>query len=213
MKYFRVIFCAFVIFTFAGIANALSVRPLKETSLPKLDASNIEQITCLERHKLNAEIITGYRFEYLAEPSPLASDAYVRCRPHGKFKDNPIYFAADCHYLSKKWTCGESKLHISVTINNRKVDVVPGSTKHELAEDVLKKISRHGEFQGTSIDKAIGNRCEIYSGSDPEELRLKCELYIDISFRCPQAKTTDCPRVLFLSSDQFEYSLRRKHAQ
>lgn len=212
MKYFRVIFCVFAIFTFAGIANAHKTMPVKETSLPKLEASNIEQITCLDRHKLNAKSVTAYKGEY-GDPSPHASYASVQCNSHGKFKDNPIYFTADCHYLSKKWACDESKLHISVTLNNRKVDVIPRSIKPELAEDVLKKISRHGEFQGKSIDKAIGNRCEIYSGSDPEELRLECELYIDISFRCPQAKTTDCPRVLFLSSDQFEYSLRRKHAQ
>ncbi len=167
----------------------------KEVVLPKPEVLRVEKIACVNPHKVKMKSINAFQYSEVEAPDPF-NYAYIQCKPHGEFNGSPTYFTSICNFADNKWTCDESELHISVTINNRKVDVVPGSTKPELAEDILKKISTYGAFRGRSIDKGIGNRCSFHSTSDPEELELECTDGIQLSFWCPQPEITHCPRIL-----------------
>lgn len=183
------------ILNFASLANATSSAYSKEVNLPKLEALKIEKLACSQRHKIGALSINTY--QYLEAQTPQSFNyANVQCKPHGEFNGSPIYFTSSCDFVDKQWVCDEPVLHISVAINNRKVDVAPGPLAPEEAEDILKKISTYGGFRGRSIDSGIGNHCSIQSTSDPEELDLACSDGIRISFWCPQPEITHCPRIL-----------------
>jgi len=171
------------------------VPSTKEVALPKHEVLKLENIACVTRHNVKTTTIEAYQYSEIEIPD-LFNYAYVQCKPHGEFKGSPIYFTSLCNFTNKKWKCEKSELHISVTINNRNVDVVPGFTKPELAEDILKKISTYGAFRGRSIDKGIGDHCSFHTTSDPEVLELECTDGIELSFWCPQPEITNCPRIL-----------------
>ena len=183
----------------ASYTYALTFAPTKEVVLPKSEAIKVEELTCTKHNKISAAAITAYQYSGAQIPQPFHY-AYVQCRPHGEFKNSPIYFTSLCDFTNKKWLCEEPKLHISVALYNRRVDVVPGAIKPEQAEDILKKISAYGGFRGPSIDKAIGDHCNFHSTSNAEELELMCQDVIKISFWCPQPELTHCPRVLAVDS-------------
>src|SRR4051812_24730966 len=135
-----------------GVSTHAFMVATKEVSLPKSESSRLENIVCISRHKISSATVTAY--QYSEDQIPLAFNfAYVQCKPHGEFKGLPTYFTARCDYINQKWNCDESEAHTLVIINNRKVDVVPGITKPELADDILKKIITYGSFRGRSIDK------------------------------------------------------------
>ena len=119
----------------------------------------------------------------------------------------------DCDLVDGEWDCSPPQLEVNLTINGRDIKVRPwGELTPEKSYMLLKDISRRGTFQGESLDKAIGDSCDIAKNKDPDIIELGCEAAMTISYWCPQAKTTGCPRVLFLSFDEPAY-IRSKYGK
>ena len=112
----------------------------------------------------------------------------------------------ECDLVDGEWDCSPPQLELLVDINGREIKMRPWSgLTPEKSYQLLKEISTKGSFQGESLDKAIGNSCDIAKNKDPEVIELGCEAAMTISFWCPQIKKTGCPRVLFLSFDEPGY--------
>lgn len=182
------------------------------------DYSFLEQKVCGAQDNLKASKIKAYSL-----PARAAGDgkialkartsAYVECESHGQFNGKPMRYIDDCDLVDGAWDCSPPQLEITLGINGRDIKVRPwGKLTPEKSYLLLKDLSRRGRFQGESLDSAIGGSCDIAQHKDPDIIELGCAAAMTISYWCPQAKTTGCPRVLFLSFDQPAY-IRSKYAQ
>jgi hypothetical protein len=187
-------------------------------NLSKREQSHLENRVCFAQHGLKASKIKAYAFEARAQTDrkmglEARTSAYVECESHGDFMGKPMRYIDDCDLIDGEWDCSAPQLELTVPINGRDVKLRPWSgLTPEKSYQLLKEISAKGLFQGESLDKAIGNSCDIAKNKDPEIIELGCEAAMTISFWCPQAKTTGCPRVLFLSFDEPAY-IRSRYAQ
>jgi hypothetical protein len=200
---------------FAHAANENLGTPFK---LSTREYSFLEQRVCIANYNVKASKIKAYAFSGRAGGDgkialPERTSAYVECESHGQFNGKPMRYIDDCDLVDGEWDCSPPQLEITVGINGRDINVRPwGKLTPEKSYLLLKDISRRGHFQGESLDKAIGNSCDIAQNKDPDIIELGCEAAMTISYWCPQAKTTGCPRVLFLSFDEPSY-IRRQYAQ
>jgi hypothetical protein len=187
-------------------------------NLSKREQSHLENRVCFAQHGLKASKIKAYAFEARAKTDnkiglEARTSAYVECESHGDFMGKPMRYIDDCDLIDGEWDCSAPQLELTVPINGRDVKLRPWSgLTPEKSYQLLREISTKGLFQGESLDKAIGNSCDIARNKDPEIIELGCEAAMTISFWCPQAKTTGCPRVLFLSFDQPAY-IRSNYGQ
>jgi hypothetical protein len=184
-------------------------------NLSKREQSFLEQKVCGAQYNLKASKIKAYAFEGRAESdSKIAlaarTSAYVECESHGEFMGRPMRYIDDCDLVEGEWDCSAPQLEVTVPINGRDVKMRPwGKLTPEKSYELLKDISTRGQFQGESLDKAIGNSCDIAKNKDPDIVELGCEAAMSISYWCPQSKITGCPRVLFLSFDEPAFMRRQ----
>lgn len=178
------------------------------------EQSFLEQKVCTAQYGLKASKIKAYAFgARAASDSKIAlearTSAYVECESHGQFNGKPMRYIDDCDLVEGEWDCSPPQLEVMVDINGRQIKMRPwGGLTPEKSYALLKDISLRGRFQGESLDKAIGNSCDIAKNKDPDIIELGCEAAMSISYWCPQAKTTGCPRVLFLSFDEPAFKRR-----
>ncbi|GGY88000.1 hypothetical protein GCM10011613_36290 [Cellvibrio zantedeschiae] len=168
----------------------------------------LEQKVCGAQYNLKASKIKAYAFEARKATDgkiglEARTNAYVECASHGDFMGKPMHYIDDCDLVDGEWDCSPPQLEVVVPINGRDVKMRPwGGLTPEKSYALLKDISTRGRFQGESLDKAIGNSCDIAKNKDPDIVELGCEATMSISYWCPQTKITGCPRVLFLSFDE-----------
>ncbi len=212
---------ALIVFIFAastGFVHAASDSLGTPFKLSTREYSFLEQKVCTTQYGLKASKIKAYAFgERAAGDGKIAlkarTSAYVECESHGQFNGKPLRYIDDCDLVDGEWDCSPPQLEVNLTINGRDIKVRPwGELTPEKSYMLLKDISRRGTFQGESLDKAIGDSCDIAKNKDPDIIELGCEAAMTISYWCPQAKTTGCPRVLFLSFDEPAY-IRRKYGK
>ncbi len=183
-------------------------------NLSKREQSFLEQKVC-GPYDLKASKIKAYAFDARAKTdSKIAlaarTSAYVECESHGDFMGKPMRYIDDCDLVEGEWDCSPPQLETLVPINGREVKMRPwGGLTPEKSYALLKDISARGRFQGESLDKAIGNSCDIAKNKDPDIVELGCEATMSISYWCPQTKITGCPRVLFLSFDEPAFMRRQ----
>lgn len=183
--------------------------------LSKREQSFLEQRVCTAQYSLKASKIKAYAFGATAgSDNKLAlearTSAYVECESHGDFMGKPMHYIDDCDLVDGEWDCSPPQLEVLVTINGREVKMRPwGGLTPEKSYALLKDISTRGRFQGESLNKAIGNSCDIAKNKDPDIIELGCEATMSISYWCPQTKITGCPRVLFLSFDEPAFKRRQ----
>lgn len=207
------ILITFIFSIFIGSANAADSAgtPFK---LSKREHSFLEQHVCTASYGLKASKIKAYTFGASAGGDnkvalEARTSAYVECESHGDFMGKPMHYIDDCDLVDGEWDCSPPQLEVLVTINNREMKMRPwGGLTPEKSYELLKDISLRGSFQGESLDKAIGNSCDIAKNKDPEIIELGCEAAMTISYWCPQTKITGCPRVLFLSFDEPAFKRR-----
>lgn len=184
-------------------------------NLSKREQTFLEQKVCGAQYNLKASKIKAYAFDARkATDSKIAlnarTSAYVECESHGDFMGKPMRYIDDCDLVDGEWDCSPPQLEVLVPINGREVKMRPwGGLTPEKSYALLKDISTRGRFQGESLDKAIGNSCDIAKNKDPDVIELGCEAAMSISYWCPQAKITGCPRVLFLSFDEPAFMRRQ----
>jgi hypothetical protein len=182
--------------------------------LSKREYSFLEQKVCSAQYNLKAGKIKAYAFDARRQTdSKIAlearTSAYVECESHGDFMGKPMHYIDDCDLVDGDWDCSPPQLEVTVPINGRDVKMRPwGGLTPEKSYSLLKDISTRGRFQGESLDKAIGNSCDIAKNKDPDIIELGCEASMSISYWCPQTKLTGCPRVLFLSFDEPAFKRR-----
>lgn len=183
--------------------------------LSKREYSFLEQKVCGAQYNLKAGKIKAFAFAARkATDSKIAlearTNAYVECESHGDFMGKPMHYIDDCDLVEGEWDCSPPQLEVIVPINGRDVKMRPwGGLTPEKSYALLKDISTRGRFQGESLDKAIGNSCDIAKNKDPDIIELGCEAAMSISYWCPQTKLTGCPRVLFLSFDEPAFMRRQ----
>lgn len=176
--------------------------------------SFLEQRVCTASYGLKASKIRAYAFgASTGGDNKVAlearTSAYVECESHGDFMGKPMHYIDDCDLVDGEWDCSPPQLEVLVTINKRELKMRPwGGLTPEKSYELLKDISLRGSFQGESLDKAIGNSCDIARNKDPEIIELGCAATMSISYWCPQTKITGCPRVLFLSFDEPAFKRR-----
>jgi len=194
---------------------ALAVDTGTPFNLSKREQSFLEQKVCGAQYNLKASKIKAYAFEGRAKTdSKIAlsarTSAYVECESHGEFMGRPMRYIDDCDLVEGEWDCSAPQLEVMVPINGREVKMRPwGKLTPKKSYELLKDISARGQFQGESLDKAIGSSCDIAKNKDPDIIELGCEAAMSISYWCPQAKITGCPRVLFLSFDEPAFMRRQ----
>lgn len=174
----------------------------------------LEQKVCSANYGLKASKIKAYAFgSRTAGDGKIAlearTSAYVECESHGVFNGKPMHYIDDCDLVEGEWDCSPPQLEVLVDINGRELKMRPWSgLTPEKSYELLKDISARGRFQGESLDRAIGNSCDVAKNKDPEIIELGCEATMSISYWCPQTKITGCPRVLFLSFDEPAFKRR-----
>ena len=182
--------------------------------LSKRENSFLEQRVCTASYGLKASKIKAYAFGARAGGDgkialEARTSAYVECESHGDFMGKPMHYIDDCDLVEGEWDCSPPQLEVLVMINGRELKMRPwGGLTPEKSYELLKDISLRGSFQGESLDKAIGNSCDVAKNKDPEIIELGCEAAMTISYWCPQTKITGCPRVLFLSFDEPAFKRR-----
>jgi hypothetical protein len=200
---------------FTGSVFAASDSLGTTVKLSTREQSFLEQKVCTAQYGLKASKIKAYAFgARAASDSKIAlearTSAYVECESHGQFNGKPMRYIDDCDLVEGEWDCSPPQLEVMVDINGRQIKMRPwGGLTPEKSYALLKDISLRGRFQGESLDKAIGNSCDIAKNKDPDIIELGCEAAMSISYWCPQAKTTGCPRVLFLSFDEPAFKRRQ----
>jgi hypothetical protein len=204
-----------LIFTICtGSASAASDNLGTPFTLSTREHSFLEQKVCTANYGLKASKIKAYAFgERAGGDGKIAlqarTSAYVECESHGAFNGKPMHYIDDCDLVEGEWDCSPPQLEVMVDINGRAVKMRPwGGLTPEKSYSLLQDISARGRFQGESLDKAIGNSCDIAKNKDPEIIELGCEAAMTISYWCPQTKLTGCPRVLFLSFDEPAFKRR-----
>jgi hypothetical protein len=198
-----------------GSAYATSDSLGTPVKLSTREHSFLEQKVCTAQYGLKASKIKAYAFgARAASDDKIAlearTSAYVECESHDQFNGKPMHYIDDCDLVEGEWDCSPPQLEVMVDINGRQIKMRPwGGLTPEKSYSLLKDISLRGRFQGESLDKAIGNSCDIAKNKDPDIIELGCEAAMSISYWCPQAKTTGCPRVLFLSFDEPAFKRRQ----
>jgi len=182
--------------------------------LSKREYSFLEQKVCGAQYNLKASKIKAYAFAARPQTdSKIAlearTSAYVECESHGNFNNKPMHYIDDCDLVDGEWDCSAPQLEVLVDINGREIKMRPWGLTPEKSYSLLKDISTRGRFQGESLDKAIGNSCDIAKNKDPDIIELGCEATMSISYWCPQTSVTGCPRVLFLSFDEPAFKRRQ----
>jgi hypothetical protein len=207
-----------LVFAFYAASSGATDTGGTSFNLSKREISHLENRVCFAQYGLKAGKIKAYAFEARAKTDSkiglaARTSAYVECESHGDFMGKPMRYIDDCDLVDGEWDCSAPQLEVTAPINGREVKIRPWSgLTPEKSYQLLREISTKGQFQGESLDKAIGNSCDIAKNKDPEIIELGCEAAMTISFWCPQAKKTGCPRVLFLSFDEPAY-IRSKYAQ
>jgi hypothetical protein len=210
-KFITAVALAFAFCTLSTSAES----PGTPFNLSKREQTFLEQKVCGAHYNLKASKIKAYAFDARkATDSKIAlsarTSAYVECESHGDFMGKPMRYIDDCDLVDGEWDCSPPQLEVLVPINGREVKMRPwGGLTPENSYTLLKDISTRGRFQGESLDKAIGNSCDIAKNKDPDVIELGCEAAMSISYWCPQAKITGCPRVLFLSFDEPAFMRRQ----
>lgn len=211
-------FAALIALIFAvctGSANAAVDAGGTSFKLSTREQSFLEQRVCTAQYGLKTSKIRAYTFGARAgSDSKPALDtrtsAYVECESHGDFMGKPMHYIDDCDLVDGEWDCSPPQLEVLAPINGRDVKMRPwGGLTPEKSYALLKDISTRGRFQGESLNKAIGNSCDIAKSKDPDIIELGCEAAMSISYWCPQTKITGCPRVLFLSFDEPAFKRRQ----
>jgi hypothetical protein len=206
------IFLVYLCTAAAHGARTSTETPYKLSAQEKL---RLENLACQGPFGIAAKTIKAYNFTASFDENgqmtlPARTSAYVECEPHNTFNQRPMRYIDDCDLVDNVWDCSVPQLEILVDIKGRDVKLRPWQIPHEKAHDLLKTIGAKGLFQGEALDKAIGNSCDMAKNKDPDIIELQCEATMSISFWCPQAKLTGCPRVLFLSFS--EPAWRRKQS-
>jgi hypothetical protein len=213
-------FAALVAITLSFAVGAAHAADAKGTpfTLSHSEQTYLEHLVCQAHYSLKASKIKAYAFEASAGGDgkialEARTSAYVECESHGDFMGKPMHYIDDCDLVDGEWDCSPPQLEVMVTINHRDIKMRPwGGLTPEKSYALLQDISTRGQFQGESLDKAIGNSCDIAKNKDPDIIELGCEAAMSISYWCPQTKLTGCPRVLFLSFDQPAY-IRSKYGK
>ncbi len=209
-------FAALIAITFAFCVGSASAADAGGTpfKLSTREHNFLEQKVCTAAYGLKASKIKAYAFgTRTAGDGKIAlearTSAYVECESHGAFNGKPMHYIDDCDLVDGEWDCSPPQLEVLVDINGRELKMRPWSgLTPEKSYELLKDISTRGRFQGESLDKAIGNSCDVAKNKDPEIIELGCEATMSISYWCPQTKITGCPRVLFLSFDEPAFKRR-----
>lgn len=207
----RISFISLISLWTAGLQAAGEGTPIK---LSSSERHRLEALGCMSQG-VTAERISAYQFEASkgvnGKPDLAArTSAYVECTAHGQVYNKPLRYVDDCDKVEGEWDCSAPQQQLLVTINGREVKMRPWGIAPEKAHDLLKHLGSLQMFQGESIDKAIGNSCDVSKTKDPEEIEISCEAAMALSFRCPLAEQTGCPRLLYLTFDKPAYLRRRQ---
>jgi|GEM_PF-711570 len=176
-------------------------------NLSKRDYNYLEYRVCKSAYNVNASKIKAFAFQASAAtdtsgPLDARTSAYVECEAHDQFLSKPARYVDECDLIQGEWDCSPPQLEIVVDLYGREVKMRPWGLTPAKSYSILKEVSRKGLFQGESLDRAIGKSCDVAKTKDPDVVELSCEALMTISYWCPQAATTGCPRILFLSFDQ-----------
>lgn len=181
----------------------------KPVKLSVREQQRLETLVCQTQANSSAQRIKAFQFEASPgsdEDNKMAlaarTSAKVECATHDQFNGQPMRYIDDCDLVDGEWDCSPHQLEILTQIHGRTVRMRPWGLTPAEAYTALKQVSGFGMFQGQPVDKAIGNSCDISKTRDPEIIELSCEAAMAISFWCPQAESTGCPRLLFMNYHQ-----------
>ena len=201
MKYLLTI-CQPLIFLLlaASIVPAVAAHVADQTfsvNLSRDERLLLEQSVCGQKYGVAVAEIDARAFESNATK---ANYADVKCRPHARLKDKPLYYVAQCARADNQWSCGRAELETLVTLKERELVIRPGTVEPHLAYEAIQKISAYGYFQAKSLDVALQSTCNMGMGDKPDLIEISCRRWsITVSFWCPKTPLkTACPRVILM---------------
>lgn len=183
-----------------AVADVLPVSTF-QVDLSRNERLLLEQMVCGQKYGVAVAEIDARAFDAHATN---ANYADVRCRPHARLKDKPMYYVAQCARHDKQWSCGREELEVSVTLKKRELIIRPGTVEPKLAYETIQKMSSYGYFQGKSLDVALQSTCNMGMGNAPDLIEISCKRWsITVSFWCPKTpEDVACPRIIFMESRQ-----------
>lgn len=183
-----------------SLAVTLPVQTF-QVDLSRNERLLLEQTVCGQKHGVAVAEIDARAFEANAA---YANYADVKCRPHARLKDKPIYYVAQCARHDNQWSCGGEELEVSVTLKARELVIRPGTVEPKLAYETIQKISTYGYFQTKSLDNALQSTCNMGMGNKPDLIEISCKNWsINVSFWCPKTpENIACPRIIFMEKRQ-----------
>lgn len=170
-----------------------------QVNLSRTERLWLEQAVCGQKYGVAVAEIDARAFDANAAH---ANYADVKCRPHARLKDKPMYYVAQCARHDQQWSCGRAELETSVTLKSRELVMRPGTVEPNLAYQTIQKISTYGHFQTKSLDAALQSTCNMGMGNKPDLIEISCKNWsITVSFWCPKTpENVACPRVIFMTA-------------
>ena len=158
----------------------------------------LEQLVCGQKLGVAVAEIDARAFDANAGK---ANYADVKCRPHARLKDKPLYYVAQCARANNQWSCGQSELETRVTLKDRELVIRPSAVEPNVAYEAIQKISTYGYFQAKSLDAALQSTCNMGMGDTADLIEISCKRWsITVSFWCPKTPVpTACPRVIYMN--------------
>lgn len=194
-----------VLIIVAGLSLSWPLQARQNTgSLSRQDRLQLEASACQREHGQNLAQVQGWTME---QKNAAASYADVKCRPHAKMINQPLYWVTQCVREGQEWGCSPAELETLVPVRfgaadvEHKLEVRPGSVSPEKAYLALQQAAKYGYFQGYSLQQALQSPCNMGMGERPDLVEVSCkEWTISISFWCPQqAKEKTCPRIIYMA--------------
>lgn len=162
----------------------------------------LEQLVCGQKYGVALAEVDARAFDAHAAKANFAD---VKCRPHARLRDQPLYYVAQCAYYQKQWSCGRAELETVVALKQRELLVRPGTLEPGRAVDAIRSIGSYGYFQGKSLDAALESPCNMGLGEKPDLIEISCQRWsITVSFWCPKSRLeTACPRVIYMGQRSY----------
>lgn len=157
----------------------------------------LEQLVCGQKYGVALAEIDARAFDARAAKANFAD---VKCRPHARLQDQPLYYVAQCARYENQWSCGPEELETLVALKQRELLMRPGKLDPKRAYQAIRAISTYGYFQGKSLDTALQSTCNMGMGEKPDLIEISCRRWsITVSFWCPKStRESACPRVIYM---------------
>jgi len=172
-------------------AEATAYVPNEPRVLTSRERLAVESLACLQRHKVNAEDMQAFWLRRYSGQTAIR--VAVRCASHGSQLSDPAFYEVNCIGKGASWECGESRLMVRISMQDRTYEVHSSTDQSLAAVAIVKGLAAQGHYFGQRPRKTT-EACYVEALRPSDVYRVTCHGWQSlVSTWCPQ-KT--CPRLL-----------------